>query len=86
MSETLFQRLCLSQTTNERSDLLIVLNEVLVRSLGIELHAVLLLGDHQQFSRLTDLTAVDLFDGGEQRRRSQSLSQVSLHTFSLADD
>jgi hypothetical protein len=28
VSETLFQRLCLSQTTNERSDLLIVLNEV----------------------------------------------------------
>ncbi|CAF4153440.1 unnamed protein product [Rotaria sordida] len=29
VSETLFQRLCLSQTTNERSDLLIVLNEVI---------------------------------------------------------
>lgn len=29
VSETLFQRLCLSQTTNERSDLVIVLNEVM---------------------------------------------------------
>ncbi|CAF0721679.1 unnamed protein product [Adineta steineri] len=29
VSETLFQRLCLSQTTNERLDLLIVLNEVI---------------------------------------------------------
>lgn len=28
VSETLFQRLCLSQTTNQRSDLLIVFNEV----------------------------------------------------------
>jgi hypothetical protein len=32
VSETLFQRLCLSQTTNERSDLLIVLNEVMKKN------------------------------------------------------
>lgn len=48
VSETLFQRLCLSQTTNERSDLLIVLNEVTDRSGGSDLRKVILrLGDYQ---------------------------------------
>ena len=66
VSETLFQRLCLSQTTNERSDLVIVLNEVMSQLFELRFVSSLLIGDYESIIDLTYLSVMDSSSGSNQ--------------------
>ena len=77
VSETLFQRLCLSQTPNERSDLLIVLNEVKKQNETNDSNQCqIILGHYQSFISRFDFTAMDSFEWTDERRRFEFISKV----------
>ncbi len=79
VGETLFQRLCLSQTTNERSDLLIVLNEVRRKyfDLIIFVFRMNIIGDYKSIINIAYITSMDSFNWRNQWFGFKFISKVN---------